>query len=82
MIQENTLTQVINRLEVLEDEVQDMKNRLAPQSESLHFEFILYADGQEVWRGLNLKKRCSEILRDSPDSEIVIDWDSSPVTLI
>ena len=82
MIQEQTLTQVIGRLEALEDEVQEMKIRFAPQPEPLHFEFILYVDGQEVWRGLNLEKHCCEILQNSPDADITIDWDSSPVILI
>ncbi len=82
MIQEQTLTQVIERLEALEDDVREMKIRFAPRPEPLHYEFILSVDGQEVWRGLNLEQRCCEILRDSPDAEITIDWDSLSVTLI
>lgn len=82
MIQEQRLAQVIDRLEILEDEAQGIKARFAPQPDPLHFEFILYADGQEVWRGLNLENRCREVLQNSPDAEITIDWDSSPVILI
>jgi hypothetical protein len=82
MIQEQNLSQVIDRLEVLENEVQAMKVRFTPQPESLYFEFIVYVDGQEVWRGLNLDECCHKILQNSPDTEIAIDWDSSPVTLI
>jgi hypothetical protein len=80
MIQEQMLSQVIDRLETLEHEVQAMKARFAPQPESLHFEFILSVNGQEVWRGLDLEKRCREILQDSPDAQITIDWDPSPIT--
>ena len=82
MIQEKSLEQVIDRLETLENEVQAMKARFTPQPESLYFEFILYVDEQEVWRGLNLEEYCHEILQKSPNAEIAIDWDSSPITLI
>lgn len=83
MIQEKSLEQVIDHLEILENEVQAMKARFSsPQPESLHFEFIVYVDGQEIWCGLNLEERCCEVLRENQDAQITIDWESSPITLI
>ena len=82
MIQEKTLSQVIDRLEALEDEVKAMKAKLPSQPEEYYFEFIISVDGQEIWSGLNLQERCAEILREHPDAQIAIDWRSSPIILI
>jgi hypothetical protein len=82
MIQEMNLSQVIDRLEALENEVKSMKVNLPSQPEQYHFEFIISVDGQEVWSGLNLQEQCAEIFRKQPDAQIAIDWRSSPVVLV
>lgn len=82
MIQEQTLSQVIVRLEALENEVRTMKAGLMPPPEPFHFEFVIQVEGREVWAGKDLPSKYPEILEKYPDSQISISWRSSPVILI
>ncbi len=82
MIQEMNLSQVINRLEVLEDEVKTIRALLNPQPALPHFEFIIQVDGQEIWSGTDLPKQYPEIRREHPNAQLSIGWHSSPVVLI
>lgn len=38
------------------------------------FEYIIKVDGQEVWRGLNVKKKYLEIVRANPTRRVSISW--------
>ena len=82
MIEEQSLSQVFHRLEALEDEVRAMKATLPSQSEQYFFEFIVRADGEEVWAGRELPKKYPELLHEYPDAQLSIGWRSSPVVLI
>ncbi len=81
-IQEKGLSQVIDRLEALEDEVKTIKVSLFSQPEQYHFEFVIRVDGQEVWAGRDLPKKYPELLHEYPDAQLSIGWRSSPVVLI
>lgn len=82
MIDEMTLSKVVDRLQSLEDEVNTIKTLFKSQPPQPHFEYIIRVDGQEVWRGLHIEEKIPEILRENPDVQMAIDWNSSPITLI
>jgi predicted DNA-binding antitoxin AbrB/MazE fold protein len=47
-----------------------------------HFEFIILADGQEVWRGQDAAAAYTKIRRQYPEAQLSLSWQSSPVTLV
>ena len=77
-----TLSEVVNRLKILEVEVKTLSALLKPQSPPPHFEFVIQVDGCEMWNGMDLSKHYPEIRREYPDAQISIGWHSSPVVLI
>jgi len=38
------------------------------------FEYIIKVDDQEVWRGLNVKKKYIEVVRANPTRRVAISW--------
>jgi len=46
------------------------------------FECIIKVDGQEVWRGLNVKKKYMEIVRANPTRRVSISWRLPKAVLI
>ncbi|MBA7703227.1 hypothetical protein ES703_112009 [subsurface metagenome] len=38
------------------------------------FEYIIKVDNQEVWRGLNVKKKYIEIVQANPTKRVSISW--------
>lgn len=80
-----TLPEVICRLKNLEEQVRLIESKSQFQSFQAGlpgFEFVVEADGEEVWTGLNLQRHYPEILGNYPDKELIITWRSDPVTLI
>ncbi len=82
MIQEITLSGVADRLHVLENEVRTIHTLLEPQTESQHIEFVIQADGKDVWSGTDLLRHYPEISREYPDAHISIGWRSAPIVLV
>ncbi len=82
MIQEISLSQVTSRLKILEDEVKAIKALLPPAPLFPHFEFVIHADGDEVWCGIDLPKSYPEMRRKYPKAQLSIGWRSSPVVLV
>ncbi|HEY67552.1 MAG: hypothetical protein DRI79_11540 [Chloroflexi bacterium] len=46
------------------------------------FEYIIKVDGQEVWRGLNVKNKYLEIARANPTRRVSISWRLPKAVLI
>ncbi|MFQ6102621.1 MAG: hypothetical protein ACE5OS_15525 [Anaerolineae bacterium] len=46
------------------------------------FEYIIKVDNQEVWRGLNVKKKYIEIVQANPTKRVSISWRLPEATLI
>jgi len=46
------------------------------------FEYIIKVDDQEVWRGLNVKKKYIEIVQANPTKRISISWHLPEAVLI
>jgi hypothetical protein len=46
------------------------------------FEYIIKVDGQEVWRGLNVKKEYIEIIQANPTRRVSISWRLPKAVLI
>lgn len=82
MIQEITLSEVADRLKILEDEVKTISTILKSQPAPIHIEFVIQADGHEVWSGTELPQRYPEIRSEYPNAQISIGWRSSPVVLV
>ena len=43
-------------------------------NEKPDFEYIIKVDNQEVWRGLNVKKKYLEIVQSNPSKRVSISW--------
>lgn len=76
------LSEVKDRLQNLEEQVRLMDKKLQFQSGLPCFEFVIESEGKEIWSGMDLLNRYPQIFQKHPDSELVISWRSSPVTLI
>jgi len=46
------------------------------------FEYIIKVDGQEVWRGLDVKKKYIEIVQANPTRRVSISWRLPKAVLI
>ena len=46
------------------------------------FEYIIKVDGQEVWRGLSVKKKYLEIVQANPTRRVSVSWRLPEAVLI
>ena len=46
------------------------------------FEYVIFVDGEEVWRGLDPKEKFDEFLRKYPDKKVGIAWEPGEGVLI
>lgn len=77
MAAEITLQEVTSRLESLEMKFDLLNARLETQSPTAStpsFEYIVFADEQEVGRGQKLYEKFPEILHKYPNTQISILW--------
>jgi hypothetical protein len=51
-------------------------------SDKRGFEYVILVDGEEVWRGLNPKKKFDELSIKYPDRRIGIAWEPGEGVLI
>jgi hypothetical protein len=79
-IDEITLPQVVTRLQMLEEQLVDL--RVQFQYTLPRFEFVIEVDGKMAWAGLDLANQYSQMRRQYPGKELVISWHSSPVVQI
>lgn len=85
MAAEITLDQVVTRLRVLEETVHEIRSQLKEQAASANasnFEFVVYANGQEVWHGQELDANYAELRRQYPDAQLTIGWRAVPFILV
>ncbi|RKZ54018.1 MAG: hypothetical protein DRR00_02595 [Candidatus Parabeggiatoa sp. nov. 3] len=82
MVENTALPDVISRLQNLEKQVDMINLKLQSEPGLPGFEFVIEADGKEIWAGLDLQTHYPEIMEHYPDKELVINWRSFPVTLV
>lgn len=46
------------------------------------FEYVIKVDGEDVWHGLNPKKKYWEIKRQNPGKEVAIAWRTREKVLV
>lgn len=82
MSQETTMTQVMERLQTLEEMVKLLSMQITTVTSSVNFEFVIRIDGQDVWQGVDLVTHYPKIRQQNPQATVSIGWQSSPVVLI
>ncbi len=80
--EDTVMPDVINRLQNLEEQVRRIHTKLQFDPGLPGFEFYIEANGKEIWSGLDLQTHYTRILEQHPNKELVINWRSSPVTLV
>jgi hypothetical protein len=46
------------------------------------FQYVIKVDGKPVWRGLNVKRKFSELKRKNPAKRVGIAWETSEDVLV
>jgi len=85
MNSEVALKQMATRLQSLEEKVEAINVKLKPHPDTKgeqQMEFVILADGREVWSGPDLEKHFLEIHHRYPDAKIAISWRSVPFTWV
>ncbi len=77
MTTEINIQEMAARLESLEIKLNLLSNKLETQpstSDAPLFEYVVFADEQEVWRGQKLYEQFPEIIYKYPNVQISILW--------
>jgi hypothetical protein len=82
VVEEMTLLQVIERLQVLENQVETIRTNLYSEPSQADFEFVVRVDGREVWSGSDVEAHYLEIRRQHPNAEVSIGWRAPSAVLI
>ncbi|OQY42407.1 MAG: hypothetical protein B6242_16235 [Anaerolineaceae bacterium 4572_78] len=76
------VSDMISRVNQLEERMKLINMRLQLQFTIPRFEFVIEIDDKPVWTGLDLPIQFPEIFQKYPDEEITISWRSSPMVWI
>lgn len=85
MTPEITLQEVATRLQTLEIKVNEINSQLflqpSKQTEQA-IEFIIFADDQQVWQGIDIHNQIPKIISQYPNAQISLQMSSIPFVWI